>query len=401
MFGLIIMRNLLLSILLFFASYSVLWGAQDEGYFLSFKQKGQLISSGLIQDDEGVWYNIRICPGYMPPYRYAKKYLYKTGSDFEEYFHAKKYNDLAENSKDAYKWAFDDCIYKFIIKDIPKAWGSNFQSASNRTKKRVLGWWFAYPWAFMESTIESAVRIPVGLTGAVLGTGWGTAVVPTYYMTNSAIKGVWHLSANTIAIPVISGTWNTVVAPPLSLIGQKPSLQRVDGFWVKPLTNEQVLDMEASDSPINGDDIVVLEQWALILSDELKTYEQEYEQVRNESADAIKKIRENQHEKEIAIAERELMHVDRLRMDPNRQQTINTLREHGFTAERLKILRNDIREEFQENRTIEAEHIDHALDLLIKYPPSLSSEKGFITNKTDPIRTSVDIIDHLETPREK
>jgi len=404
----LLMRSLFLCFLLLFVYQGVLYGAEDDGYFLSLEQKGQLIALGRIQDNEGVWYNIWICPGYVPPYRYAKKYFYKTGSDFAEYFHAEKYNDLAKNSKDAYRWAFDDCIYEFIIEGIPRTWNNNFQSASIRTDKRVFGWWFAYPWAVMESTVESIVRLPLGITGSLLGTLCGTAVVPAYYMTNSSVKGLWHLSANTIILPVVAGTWNTIISPPLSLIGQKPSLSRVDGFWVKSLTDEQVLNIEYADSPISREDIVMLGQWGILLDTELKPYESELKQVRDEAAAAFKKIRDDQKEKEkiiindqtakeMKIGEKESRHVENLSNDPAKQQMIELLSEQGFTSARVRARRNDIRDILKEEGVNE-NRIDHIIGLLMKYPPSNSTEKGFRKNSTDPLRRSIDIIKDIEPP---
>ena len=424
------MRILFLCFLILFINQSVLFAAEDEGYFLNLKQKGQLISLGLIQDNEGVWYNIWICPGYVPPYKYAKKYFFKTGSDFGEYFHAEKYHDLARHSKNSYRWAYDDCIDNFIIEGVPKAWEGYFQAASNRTEKRVFGWWFAYPWAFMESTVESIVRIPIGLTGSVLGTAWATVVVPAYYMTNSTIKGVWHLSLDTITIPVISGTWNTIISPPLALIGQKPSLDRVDGFWVKALTNEQVLNLEYTGSPISQDDIVLLEQWGMILDTELKPYENEYAQVKDEAATAVKKIRDEaapaikkikdeqaekekeirdeQAEKELKIYEKESQHMENLRTDSDKQQMLTSLSERGFTVDRLKSLRSYLRKALQENGYVDEKKVDHLIDLLIKYPPyppSVATDKSFqkkkknpLSHKTDPVRRSVDIMKDVELP---
>lgn len=412
------MKILFLCFLMFFIHQSMLFAAEDEGYFLNLKQKGQLISLGMIQDHEGVWYNISICPGYVSPYRYAKRYFYETSSDFGEYFDAEKYRDLVKHSKDSFRWAFDDCIHDFIIEGVPKTWEINFQAADNRTKKRVFGWWFAYPWAFIESTVESVVRVPLGLTGSVLGTGVATVVVPTYHMTDSSVKGLWHLSVNTITLPIVAGTWNTIISPPLSIIGQKPSLDRVDGFWVKALSNEQVSNMEyleSSTSRISREDIVLLEQWGTILDTEIKPYENEYAQVRYEGAATMKKIREDQIERErkikdeqktreLKIREEESRHMEHLRTDPNKQQLLLSLSERGFTADRLRALRNSLRKSLQENGTIDEKQIDHLIDLLIKYPPSIAMAKGSQNNetqtmrdKTDPIRRSINTMKNVET----
>jgi hypothetical protein len=393
------MRIIFICFLILFLNQSVLFAAEDEGYFLSLKQKGQLISLGQIQDNEGVWYDIWISPGYVSPYTYAKKYFYETGSDFAEYFHAKKYIDLAKLSEDSYRFAFDACINHCIIKGIPTAWEDNFESASKRTAKRVFGWWFAYPWAFMESTVDNVVRIPLCLTGSVLGIGVGTVVSPVYYMTNSSVKGLWHLSVNTITLPVIAGTWNTIISPPLSLIGQKPSLERVDGFWVKALTNEQALNLEYSESPISRDDIVLLQQWGVILDTELKPYENEQIQLRKETETARKKIMDYQKEKELKIRGEESQHVNNLRKEPDKQQLLNSLSERGFTANRLRALRSDINKTLKESGNTNDGQINHLINLLIQYPPSLINEKDY-RSKTDPFRRSVEIIKDVNVPNE-
>lgn len=395
-----VIRGLLVCFLIVFMSQSPGWCDSDDGYFLSMEQKGQLISSGRIRDKNGVWYDIWICPGYVPPYRYAKKYFYKTGWDFGEYAHAEKYKDLARHSKDAYRWAFDDCIHKFIIKGIPNAWETHLQTAGHRTEKRVFGWWFAYPWAVMESTVESVARVPIGLTGTAVGTVWGTAAVPAYYMTNSSAKGIWHFSAQTVAVPAVSMTWNTIISPPMSLFGQKPSLSRVDGFWVKTLTHRQVSDMEASDlqAPTTRDDIVALEQWGITLETTLDPYAKEYARAADEAREAIRKIYAERGRKQKLIAEKESERVDELKKEPGTQQMLKPLRGRGFTASRVNKSRSEIKTILQENGVTDQKRINRIIHLLLKYPPSTAIRDGFTRSKTDPVRRSVDIIKNVQIP---
>ena len=61
----------------------------DSGYFLSLKQKGQLIGTGRIQDAQGTWYDVWIVPGYVQPARRAKAYLQRAGYDLAEYVQRK------------------------------------------------------------------------------------------------------------------------------------------------------------------------------------------------------------------------------------------------------------------------------------------------------------------------
>lgn len=389
--------------LMLLMSQNAAWSDTDDGYFLSLRQKGQLISSGLIQDKNGDWYNIWICPGYLPPYRYGKKYLFKTGSDFGEYFHAKKYKDLARDSKNAYRWAFDYCIHKFIIKDIPNTWKTNLQRADLRTKKRVFGWWFAYPWAVMDATAESVVRIPVGLTGSAIGTVWATAAVPVYYATNSSIKGVYHFSVHTVAIPAVGEAWNTIISPPMALFGQKPALSRVDGFWVKSLTHEPFPRIEAADSTITDDDLDALKEWAITLETVLDPYQKEYARTKIEAETAIRKIYENRREKDKKIAEEESLQVKNLRKDPGAQNILKPLSEGGFTAYRISRLRSRIRVNLERNGITDPKRVNRIIHLLMKYPPALSTGKGFNHDRINPVRInpvrkSVDIVNDAKVP---
>jgi len=104
--------------------------------------------------------------------------------------------------------------------------------------------------------------------------------VPVLYLTNSTLKGIFDFTIQTITVPLIGGAWSTLISPPLSLVGHKPSMSRVDGFWVKALTNEQVLQAEASDGPIFLQDGELLSQSANTLDHELKPFEKEYVQIR-------------------------------------------------------------------------------------------------------------------------
>ncbi len=206
--------------------------ADDAGYFLSWQQKKELISEGRIQDSAGNWYDVWICPGYYPPARYAGEHLREAGGNFHEYLEANKYRAIKHGSKACVKWAFEECGLGFTVKGIPRAWNRHFSVAHQRTQRRVFGWWLAYPWAFLESTVETAFRGVVGTAGTVGGVATGVGLVPAYNMLDSAVVGVWNLGVNTVVIPAVGVTWNTVVAPPLALAGQKPSPSRVDGFWV-------------------------------------------------------------------------------------------------------------------------------------------------------------------------
>ena len=126
----------------------------------------------------------------------------------------------------------------------------------------------AYPWAFMESTVESAFRGALGTVGTVGGTVSGVAIVPAYHALDSAVAGVWNLSVNGVVIPSVGITWNTVVGPPLALVGQKPSESRVDGFWVTIVSSGAepgMLKLSAGEAELLG-------QWGLLLLKETQPF---------------------------------------------------------------------------------------------------------------------------------
>ena len=213
--------------------------ADDPGYFLSWQQKKQLTCLGRIQDGAGTWYDVWICPGYAPPGRYAKDHFFAAGRNFREYFEANKYHMLKKGSSACFDWALKECGLGFTVKGIPRAWGKHFTVAHERTQRRVFGWWLAYPWAFMEASVETAFRGALGAAGTAGGIGSGLAVVPAWHALDSAVAGTWNLGVNTIALPAVGIAWNTAVAPPLALVGQKPAESRVDGFWVTVVASGQ------------------------------------------------------------------------------------------------------------------------------------------------------------------
>lgn len=212
----------------------------DPGYFLTGRQKGQLIGAGRIQDAGGRWYDIWIVPGYADPARRVVSYARRAGSDLAEYARPAKYRALGRQSHDALSWAYGDCLTDFTLKGVPRAWRSAFSRAHTRTERRVFGWWFAYPWGCLEGLAATAVRVPLGAAGTVAGTAWGLAVVPAYHAADSGVKGAWHLGVDALLLPSAAIAWNTIVAPPMALLGQKPAPSRVDGFWVTMLNPDSL-----------------------------------------------------------------------------------------------------------------------------------------------------------------
>lgn len=222
----------LLKIIVAALSLSISAGAEEEGYFLNMKQKTQLITLGQIEDSKGIWYDVWICPGYKSPVLESGRSFSKAGTNLKEYVQAKKYSDLAQESKDCLDWAFNECLKTYTLENTAKAWPKYFSKANERAERKLFGWWFSYPYALMQASLESGWRLSTGLVGTVSGIAGGTVFVPAYHMLDSGTKALWNGGVRGILLPASEIVWNTAVSPVLALFGEKPSPERVDGFWI-------------------------------------------------------------------------------------------------------------------------------------------------------------------------
>ena len=360
--------------------------ADDPGYFLSWQQKKNLMRLGRIQDSSGTWYDVWICPGYLPPARYAKDSFFAAGRDFHEYFEANKYHALKEGSTSCFDWALKECGLGFTVKGIPRAWGRHFSVAHERTRRRVFGWWLAYPWAFMEASVETAFRGALGAAGTAGGIASGLAVVPAYHALDSTVAGTWNLGVNTIALPAVGMAWNTVVSPPLALIGQKPSPSRVDGFWVTIVDSGNV----TRERPPTPEEAAMLGQWGLVLLRETAPIQQERAELERKRA-----AREQEYQKTMqTFREETRREQERLR---NEEQT--RIREATATDPEIVALRRqqpdlqysdlswDAVTRYLQEKGVSSNDIRRIMDLLNTYR-ALWTERP----KTDPVRRGVEVI---------
>jgi hypothetical protein len=202
-------------------------------YFLHNSQKADLIARGALNGEDGGRYDVWIVPGYVGPAQAAKTGWSNAGSDFAEYGHGDLYKDAGTTAKQALKFAGNKAIGQFALKGSYEAWGDAFDAASARTERGVFGWWFAYPWALIEATGESVVRVGLGVPGGILIGGIGSTILPVVEVAWPAVKGVYHSTIPGTVMPLAASGWNTVIAPPMALLGEQPNAQRADGFWVK------------------------------------------------------------------------------------------------------------------------------------------------------------------------
>lgn len=355
----------------------------EEGYFLSLKQKGQLIGRGRIQDAQGEWYDIYICPGYTHPFQYGKKSMKQAGHDLAEYVHKKKYKKIRRHSGEAFDWAFKDCLHDYAWEGAGKEWNKNFSAAKKRTERRVFGWWLSYPWALMQSTVDNVIRIPIGLSGTVLGTVWGGAVVPVAGLTDSSIKGAWHGGVEGVALPAAGLVWNTVVSPPLALFGQKPAKKRVDGFWVRSVSsgiNYHPTEEELSD----------LIAWGALLQRELSTYQDQRNAVSENLSAQMKALyaEQKQLRQNADKEKREITRQEKVRA----QELLSSSEPHDqkWSALDLREHRDIIRQQLEKQPALSKAEQSEILRLLRQFPPNTSNQRP--APKTDPVRESIEVL---------
>ncbi|MBL7076570.1 MAG: hypothetical protein ISS31_03765 [Kiritimatiellae bacterium] len=385
-----------LAILVLCCAVSMVRAGEDEGYFLPLKQKGQLIWRGRVEGDDGTWYDIRIVPGYTPPARYGWRNLKQAGGNLGEYVGKKKYADMWDTTTDCFEWAYDDCLADFAVKGSGRAWKKYFKRAKKRVDKRVFGWWMSYPWAFMQSTVDNVVRVPVGLLGTAAGTVWGGAVVPGYHLANSGVKAVWNGGVEGVALPVVGVAWNTVSAPPLSLVGQRPAKARVDDFWVC------VVDGPAPLPEPNSDAVEVIAEFGALLRSELEPLDDERRAVDRKRDDEIKalnekrqQIREQAGEDVKGILEREKAEAQRICADPVHSELVTSLGRTGWNRTRIRNHRQAILDQLIA-RGLSREEASRAMRLLIDHPPYAGAGRPGDAPKTDPVRASIDVVKEID-----
>lgn len=369
---------------------------EQSGYFLPLDQKGNLIWQGVVEDSEGLWYNIRIVPGYKPPARYGWKYLKKSGRDLREYVEAEKYQKLADESGEVLDWSYNECLSDFTWKGSGRAWKKYFGRAGERVDKRVFGWWLAYPWATMQSCVDNIVRIPAGLIGTTAGTGWGVVVVPAYYMLDSGTKAVWHAGAQGCVVPVSGWAWNTLASPPLSLVGQMPSQERVDGFWVQMI--EQ--GMEPGREP-DRQAKVDLAEWGALLLTEFKPYKQQREDISRERSRKLNQlrsemddVREKAKTREKTVAKAEQDYIGTLLANGQYRELGRRTHGYNWTRSSIRYYREDILVHLEKSGLTEEES-KAVIQILENHPPSESELP--VPEKTDPVKESMSVIKEIDS----
>ncbi|MDA0577890.1 MAG: hypothetical protein O3B24_07315 [Verrucomicrobia bacterium] len=365
--------------------------ADDPGYFLSWQQKQDLLWQGRMQDAAGTWYDVWLCPGYVPPARYAREHLVEAGGSFHEYIEADKYRSLKNGSQACFEWALEDCGLDFTVQGIPRAWGRHFSVASERTERRIFGWWMAYPWAFLESTVETAFRAVVGTVGTAGGLASGAVVVPAYHALDSAVVGVWNLGVNTVVIPAVGVGWNTIIGPPLALAGQKPSADRVDGFWVTIVDPERAPARRV----LSREEVQQLAEWGILLRDATEPLAQKRDAI-NRNADAriaqlsgeiqATRVEAKQQRNELAQAERAAIQQSAAPQGAS-TDALQQLARQSSNRDNVAEIRR-----YLKGRNVSDEDTQRILELLWTSQAVSPAVPAQVRPKTDPLQRSLEVM---------
>lgn len=361
----------------------------QEAYFLSGEQKQQLLLHGRMTGDDGADYDVWIVPGYVPPLRHVKQGWVAAGRDLREYGAGDLYRDLFKSSRSGLRFAGHDVMGEFALEGTAKAWGRAFTTAHGRVQRRVFGWWFAYPWAVLEGSVQTVVRLGLGLPGgAVVGVG-SVSLVPVYYVGKPVVKAAGHAVIEGTVYPVVASGWNTVVAPPLALLGQRPAEERADGFWMKRLND-----------PVEDQLLAIVDRWrqellTAVPATEMNNQVQALQDVRNQQVASL------QREIELAnrrfAQDRQQLHEQWLlrlvqAAEQSAPQVRAALAERGVTPPRLAAKRDIFRQRLVDKGIATAD-ADRLLTVLLQTRPTPAAESlRNADNKTDPLQRSLDML---------
>jgi len=364
----------------------------DEGYFLSLRQKGQLISQGDIYDSDRYCYDILIVPGYVPPTRFARWWWREAGDEMSEYFHTEKYRHAKRNFTDIAEWTYQDMLWKMTLKGAPRAWRRYFGRAHRFAEKRVFGWWMAYPWAFFQSSVDNAIRVPVGLSCTAGGTLVCFAGVPARHTLNSVSNAAFFSTFGGVALPAVGYTWNTIVSPPLALLGQKPDASRVDGFWVRRTSEEQRKAEVLYNDEFTDSELEQITQWGCLLMDEIFPFEAKRKEVDKKRDEALKQVRAGAEKEKQDLKEREKTAYELLIASPETNGPVNVL---SGKYSGIRVGRNNSQlRKYLMGKGFTDSRCDTVFRLLKEYPP-VRIEVKQPRDKTDPVKETVKVIDDI------
>lgn len=354
-------------------------------YFLSGEQAADLVSRGQMTGADGARYDVWVVPGYVGPGQNVADGWGKAGEDLAEYADPRLYRDAYTTAGDALRFGGKKAIGKFAFKGSYNAWSSALSRAQGRVERRVFGWWFAYPWALIEATGESTLRLAVGVPGGIAIGGVGSTLVPVAELGWPAVKSLGHGLGEGTVVPLAAASWNTVIAPPMVVLGQQPTPERADGFWLKRI------DPAKSDAELARASAELLEwRQGLMAAPENRAFEEQYRALNKNYEDQIQQLEAAREAERQALRERQRESLLRAAQNPapglDKARLMAVLQRYG-REQALAVLAGG---------GVGRKSAEALLDSLvgpqagegIKPPPELRDDN----DKTDPLKRSAELM---------
>lgn len=353
-------------------------------YFLTAQQKQELVLRGQLYDEQQRLYDIWIVPGYVVPLNHVEKGWRNASAALKPYGQAEFYRDIKKYSNNTWRYGNKEILRQYTFTGTKKAWKTDMATASQRTQKRVFGWWLAYPWGIFEATTESVFRLATGVPVGVAVVASAYTLVPVISMTWPVIESAGFATIQGAAYPLAASAWNTVIAPPLALLGQQPAPQRADGFWMKQVDAPNLQALA---------DVVIAWQRQLVRNspnnetlatkDKKAQIQQLYQQIK-ELEQQVKQDEKQQQSQQIS----QLLLV----AQQQKPQLEAELQSKGLSLAMLARNRQAIKVKMSV-LNLSFEDLDKLLDvlLLVDGTPQNVPERPS-DNKTDPLQRSLDIL---------
>ena len=335
--------------------------------FLSLRQRGELVWHGRVSGTDGGLYDVRACPGYTRPTRYAGRHWGKAWDALSEYGRGDTYRRLAGLSGTAYAWGFGDCLQDFAISGSRRAWTDRVPAPGKAGESGLVRRVLRCPWAATRATMVSAVRLPVGLGGALLGACAGTVAIPGYVILSPGSRGVYEAVVHGAVVPGCGYAWNSVVTPAMALIARRPAPGRTNSRWVRRLASESDSATGPARPTLNDVELEHLATWALCLHKELRPYADEREQIARSRDDRIREINREAAVRTDELYGEERERYERLLQSPAHRDLLHRLGQGAYTAERLARQEEEL-QRILRRRGLGGADLDNAIRLLHRYP---------------------------------
>lgn len=370
--------------------------AMAEEYFLDGAQRRELMMQGQITGRDGAQYDIWLVPGYSPPMRHVREGWRNAGEDLKDYSDAAYYDKAVDTTRDVMRFARREALREFALRGSSESWRKATALAQERTRRRVFGWWAAWPWAVIEASAESAFRVGVGVPGSAVIWGGGAVVTPAGFLVWPAAMATGHSLGQGVALPLAAVSWNTIIAPPLALAGQQPAPERADGFWMKRLADPAEADIRARlaawQESWRAMPAVKDAQTALTVREE--THKSRMAEIR--AAGEAEKTSWDKDQQALRDTWRKVVREQAL---PSVPAVRRQLQEAGYGVQRLAAQRDVLLAELT-SRGLDRASAEYLLSALLDAPPAaIDAPTRAPGEKTDPLREAIEgAVDAMSPP---